>query len=151
MRGAPAGRASEAISTRTTRRLSVCLSPRFSRTLRTRRFVQKRGVAAFRALIDEADCAITWRARELCSGFLPGSAARCPRHVSEPASADKPPTLRRSQSVREESRTDKATDNMAQKPTQKQYDAQIASSRAIMGIDSPSDRRRDGLRRRIGS
>jgi hypothetical protein len=32
--------------------------------------------------------------------------ARCPWHVSKPASADKPPNLRRSPCVREESRTD---------------------------------------------
>jgi DNA primase len=39
-------------------------------------FVQGHGVAAFRALIDEAGCAITWRARDLISGVSLQAAAR---------------------------------------------------------------------------
>lgn len=39
-------------------------------------FVQRRGIASLRALVDDADCAITWRARELIRGVSPETAER---------------------------------------------------------------------------
>jgi len=39
-------------------------------------FVQKHGIAGFRAFVDEAGCAITWRARELIRGVTPENDAR---------------------------------------------------------------------------
>jgi hypothetical protein len=39
-------------------------------------FVQTHGIAKFCALVDEADCAIVWRARELVRGVSPQDDAR---------------------------------------------------------------------------
>jgi DNA primase len=39
-------------------------------------FVQEHGIARFRALVDEADCAVGWRARELVRDVTPQDGAR---------------------------------------------------------------------------
>jgi DNA primase len=39
-------------------------------------FVQEHGVTSFRALIADADCAVSWRTREFVSGVMPGSESR---------------------------------------------------------------------------
>jgi hypothetical protein len=39
-------------------------------------FVQLHGIARFRALVSESDCAVSWRARELIGGVTPHDDAR---------------------------------------------------------------------------